>query len=118
MFRSVCNRMSCFRMVPAALLALVMNVSGVATAKNPNVVLIVSDDQGYNDLGVLGNGIVTPALDRLVQEGTRLNNFYVAWPACTPSRAAFLTGSLSTAKRDLRYDSQRGSRLRISLYVS
>jgi len=65
---------------------------GFAIAENPNVILIVSDDQGYNDLGLHGNGIITPALDRLAQEGTRLNNFYVAWPACTPSRAAFLTG--------------------------
>ncbi len=58
----------------------------------PNIVIIVSDDQGYNDLGMLGNGIMTPALDRLAKEGTRLTQFYVAWPACTPSRAAFLTG--------------------------
>jgi len=58
----------------------------------PNVLLIVSDDQGYDDLGVLGNGIITPALDRLAAEGTRLTDFYVAWPACTPSRGAFLTG--------------------------
>lgn len=67
---------------------------GLAGAKSdwPNILLIVSDDQGYNDLGVLGNGILTPALDRLASEGTRLTNFYVAWPACTPSRAAFLTG--------------------------
>ena len=59
----------------------------------PNVLLIVSDDQGYNDLGLLENGIITPALDRLAREGTRLTNFYVAWPACTPSRAALLTGT-------------------------
>ncbi len=58
----------------------------------PNILLIVSDDQGYNDLGVLGNGIITPNLDRLANEGTRLTNFYVAWPACTPSRGALLTG--------------------------
>ena len=58
----------------------------------PNIVIIVSDDQGYNDLGMLGNGIMTPALDRLAKEGSRLTQFYVAWPACTPSRAAFLTG--------------------------
>ncbi len=61
-------------------------------ADKPNILLIVSDDQGYNDLGVLGNGIITPALDRLANEGTRLTNFYVAWPACTPSRASLLTG--------------------------
>ncbi|QDT16612.1 sulfatase-like hydrolase/transferase [Alienimonas californiensis] len=58
----------------------------------PNVLLIVADDQGYNDLGLLGNGIITPALDRLAAEGTRLTNFYVAWPACTPSRGSLLTG--------------------------
>jgi arylsulfatase A len=55
-------------------------------------VLIVSDDQGYNDLGVLSDHILTPNLDRLAREGVRLTNFYVAWPACTPSRGAFLTG--------------------------
>ena len=62
-----------------------------AAAAQPNL-LIVSDDQGYNDLGLLGNGIITPALDRLAAEGTRLTSFYVAWPACTPSRASLLTG--------------------------
>lgn len=61
-------------------------------AEKPNVVLIVSDDQGYNDLGVLGDHIITPNLDRLANEGVRLTSFYVAWPACTPSRGAFLTG--------------------------
>ncbi len=58
----------------------------------PNIVLIVSDDQGYNDLGVLGDHILTPNLDRLANEGVRLTSFYMAWPACTPSRGAFLTG--------------------------
>ena len=61
-------------------------------ARRPNILLIVSDDQGYNDLGLLGNGIITPALDRLAREGVRLTNFYVSWPACTPSRASLLTG--------------------------
>lgn len=66
--------------------------NSVAAEKQPNILLIVSDDQGYADLGILGNGIITPALDRLAAEGTRLTNFYVAWPACTPSRSALLTG--------------------------
>ena len=63
-----------------------------AQADRPNILLIVSDDQGYNDLGVLNNKIITPNLDRIANEGTRLTNFYVAWPACTPSRGALLTG--------------------------
>ncbi|MCB1234472.1 MAG: sulfatase-like hydrolase/transferase [Verrucomicrobiae bacterium] len=54
--------------------------------------LLVSDDQGYADLGAINDEIITPNLDRLAREGTRLTNFYVAWPACTPSRAALLTG--------------------------
>jgi arylsulfatase A-like enzyme len=62
------------------------------SSDRPNILLIVSDDQGYNDLGILGDGIITPTLDRLAREGTRLTNFYVTWPACTPSRAALLTG--------------------------
>lgn len=61
-------------------------------AEKPNIVVIVSDDQGYNDLGVLNDHIITPNLDRLAREGVRLTNFYVAWPACTPSRGAWLTG--------------------------
>jgi arylsulfatase A len=74
------------------LLSFQLVVPRVAASQPPNVLLIVSDDQGYNDLGVLGNGIITPSLDRLAREGTRLTNYYVAWPACTPSRAALLTG--------------------------
>jgi len=59
----------------------------------PNVLLIVSDDQGYNDLGILeGSELISPNLDRLAREGVRLTNFYVTWPACTPSRGSLLTG--------------------------
>ena len=62
------------------------------SAAPPNIVLIVSDDQGYNDLGVLNDEVISPNLDRICNEGVRLTSFYVAWPACTPSRGAFLTG--------------------------
>ncbi|QDV70808.1 Arylsulfatase [Rosistilla carotiformis] len=72
--------------------SLLLLASTLHAAPQPNILLIVSDDQGYNDLGILGNGIITPTLDRLAKEGTRLTNFYVAWPACTPSRASLLTG--------------------------
>lgn len=65
---------------------------GRAAERPPNIVLIVSDDQGYHDLGVLGEHILTPNLDRIARQGLRLTNFYVAWPACTPSRGALLTG--------------------------
>ncbi|RMF42101.1 MAG: N-acetylgalactosamine-6-sulfatase [Planctomycetota bacterium] len=59
----------------------------------PNIVWIVSDDQGYADLGCFGSRQVkTPNLDRLAAGGVRLTNFYVSWPACTPSRGSLLTG--------------------------
>ena len=59
----------------------------------PNIILIVSDDQGYNDIGCFGGKeIITPHLDRLANEGIRLTSFYVTWPACTPSRGGFLSG--------------------------
>lgn len=59
----------------------------------PNILLIVSDDQGWPDLGCLGlKPIQTPTLDRLAAEGVRATNFYVTWPACTPSRGSLLTG--------------------------
>src|SRR4051812_21667980 len=59
----------------------------------PNIVLIVSDDQGYADLGCFGGkDIKTPNLDRLAAGGARLTSFYVTWPACTPSRGSLLTG--------------------------
>lgn len=57
-----------------------------------NVLLIVSDDQGYNDIGLINPDILTPNLDRLAREGIRLTNFYVSWPACTPSRGSLMTG--------------------------
>lgn len=75
-----------------SLLALTILLSASTHAKPTNILLIVSDDQGYNDLGLLGNGIRTPNLDRLAREGVRLTNFYVTWPACTPSRGSLLTG--------------------------
>ncbi|HIG80383.1 MAG TPA: N-acetylgalactosamine-6-sulfatase [Verrucomicrobiales bacterium] len=62
-------------------------------ATPPNILLIVSDDQGFRDLGCFGSHEVkTPHLDRLAKGGVKLTSFYVAWPACTPSRGALLTG--------------------------
>jgi len=66
--------------------------ASLTAAEKPNILLIVSDDQGYHDLGAINDEIITPNLDRLAAEGTRLSSFYVAWPACTPSRGSFLTG--------------------------
>ncbi len=66
-----------------------------AAERQPNIVLIISDDQGYPDLGCIGTKpvpIQTPNLDRLAAEGVRATSFYVTWCACTPSRGSVLTG--------------------------
>ena len=67
--------------------------TALAFSAPTNVVLIVSDDQGYPDLGCIGTKpIQTPNLDRLAAEGVRGTSFYVTWCACTPSRSSILTG--------------------------
>lgn len=62
----------------------------------PNLVLIFTDDQGYNDIGVFGSpDIETPNLDQMAAEGMKFTNFYVAQAVCSASRAALLTGTYS-----------------------
>ena len=60
----------------------------------PNIVILFIDDMGYGDIGPFGNKVnQTPHLDRMAEEGMVLTQFYVANTACTPSRAALLTGT-------------------------
>ncbi len=67
--------------------------AGGSAAEQPNFVLILTDDQGYGDLGCFGSEtIATPHLDRMAREGARLTSFYAAAPICTPTRAAVMTG--------------------------
>lgn len=64
-----------------------------AAESQPNIILIFTDDQGYQDLGCFGSTTIkTPNLDRMATEGLRLTNFY-AQPVCGVSRAALMTGS-------------------------
>lgn len=65
---------------------------GADQASRPNIVLILTDDQGYGDLSCHGNPVLkTPNLDRLHTEGVRFTNFQVS-PTCAPTRSALLTG--------------------------
>ena len=64
----------------------------VFSADRPNVVIVMTDDQGYGDLSCHGNPILkTPHLDKLHSESVRLTDYHVA-PTCSPTRAAFITG--------------------------
>ncbi|GAB4140418.1 MAG: arylsulfatase [Planctomycetaceae bacterium] len=70
-------------------------VSAEKTAR-PNVVLIMTDDQGYGDLGCHGNKVIqTPAIDKLHADSIRLTNFHVD-PTCSPTRSALMTGRYSS----------------------
>ena len=74
-------------------LALALSLTSLcAAAEKPNVVLILTDDQGYGDLGCTGNPVIkTPHMDKLHAESSVLDDYHVA-PTCSPTRAALLTG--------------------------
>jgi len=70
-------------------------VATTVLASKPNVVIVITDDQGYGDLGFTGNtAIKTPNIDKLRTEGTLLDNFHVD-PTCAPTRSALMTGRYS-----------------------
>src|SRR5271156_5129646 len=88
-------------LIVAALVAAVTFVSiaaRAADAQKPNVVIMLSDNVGYGDIGAYGageiRGMPTPRIDQLASEGLRLTQFFVE-PACTPYRAALMTGRYS-----------------------
>ncbi len=93
------------KLPPHVALLLVLAIAGCKTEikketdvapepeRPPNVVLIMTDDQGYQDVGVFGSpNIKTPNLDQLAAEGVKLTHFYSAQAVCSASRAGILTG--------------------------
>jgi len=95
-----------FRLLSRGVIALIatLAVSGLANAQaqsvagsKPNILLIVSDDTGWGDLGAYlggeGRGMQTPNFDHLAHEGMTFTNFY-GQPSCTPGRAAIQTGRI------------------------
>ena len=70
--------------------------------KKPNVIIIITDDQGFGDLGINKNhNIITPNIDQFASESVQFDNFFVS-PVCAPTRASLMTGrySLRTGVRD------------------
>ena len=77
----------------AFMLAAASGAAQPSAAKGPNVVLIITDDVGYGDIGSYGApDIKTPNIDRLAKEGVRLTDFYANAPVCTPTRTGLVTG--------------------------
>src|SRR6266511_1113314 len=87
------------RILPGAMALLLLAAQSALPAepaalagRRPNIVFILTDDQGYGDLSCHGNPILkTPNLDRLHDEGVRFTDFHVS-PTCAPTRSALLTG--------------------------
>ena len=90
-----------FAAVSTATLSVLPSCAGIrqaaaAQSKQPNVILVMTDDQGYGDLGCHGNEvIVTPNLDKLHAQSVRLTDFHVD-PTCAPTRSALMTGHYSS----------------------
>jgi arylsulfatase A-like enzyme len=73
-------------------LGLFSSSASAATSRPPNVLIVLTDDQGYGDLSIHGNPVLkTPNLDRLHAESVRFTDFHVA-PMCTPTRGQLMTG--------------------------
>lgn len=77
--------------LPGALAAASLSSAAAEASKKPNIIFVMADDLGNADLGYRGGQVVTPNIDKLAQEGVRLESFY-GEPVCTPSRAALMTG--------------------------
>ncbi|MEO0588604.1 MAG: sulfatase-like hydrolase/transferase, partial [Planctomycetota bacterium] len=71
---------------------LVLAATHATAADRPNVILIITDDQGYSDVGYNGNPwLQTPVLDELASRSTVFDRFYAS-PVCSPTRASLMTG--------------------------
>jgi arylsulfatase A-like enzyme len=85
-----CTRRDLLKLVPAALATGALSAQ---TKRRPNIVMIVTDDQGIGDVGCYGHPEVrTPNLDRLAASGVRFTQWYANAPVCSASRAAIMTG--------------------------
>ena len=82
---------SAFKLSVALLAAITSLCTGVRAADKPNIIVIMSDDMGYSDLGCYGGEIETPNLDQLADHGIRFTQFYNTARCCS-TRASLLTG--------------------------
>lgn len=97
-----------FRPISAALgLVLAASVGQAQAPRQPNIILIVSDDHGREAIGAYGNRVIrTPNIDALARDSVRFDQAYAATSSCSPSRASILTGRMShnTGMYGLQHD--------------
>ena len=75
------------------LIAVLVFTACNTSEKKPNILLFLTDDLGYGDLGCYGNPIIqSPNIDKLASQGVRFTDFHSAGTVCSPSRASLLTG--------------------------
>jgi arylsulfatase A len=87
--------------LPAVLvLGLLGTYSHASSARRPNILIIMTDDLGYGDVGCYGaTAVATPAIDRLAREGLRFTSGYASAATCTPTRFATMTGMYAWRQR-------------------
>ena len=74
-------------------LATFLPLAGMALADRPNIILVMADDQGWEETGYNGHPVVrTPVLDEMAKQGLRFDRFYSAAPNCGPTRGSIMTG--------------------------
>jgi arylsulfatase A-like enzyme len=87
------RQLSCTLLLLAALAPAAARADEPAGRKRPNVIVVLTDDMGYADLGCYGSkDIRTPHIDALAKQGARFTDFYSNGPVCTPTRAGLMTG--------------------------
>ena len=80
-----------FRRPLSVVFSFALLTSALLAADRPNVVIVITDDQGYGDLSCHGNPVLkTPEIDKLYADSVRLKDYHVS-PTCSPTRSAFLT---------------------------
>ena len=88
------SREKTVRVIILFLLAISLPATALSAPAKPNLILIMADDLGYQDLSCYGSTKhKTPVLDKLAKDGIRLTSFYAGATVCTPSRMALLTGA-------------------------
>jgi len=86
-----------YRLTAGAFIAALTSAAAViaadADSSRPNIILCMSDDQGWGDVGYNGHPVLqTPHLDQMAAEGVRFDRFYSGAPVCSPTRGSCLTG--------------------------